>query len=95
VAAPAGGRGLALAGAVLGGLALLGVLLLGVAFVAFVGFGGPGGSGYGRTQGTVAPSAGRSLDGPTLAAEIERQVADEAVTRRASPARPPPRSRRT
>ena len=31
----------------------------------------------GPTQGTVTPSAGRSLDGPTLAAEIERQVSDE------------------
>jgi len=76
-AAPAGGRGLALAGVVLGGLALFGVLLLGIAFAAFVGLGGPGGSGYGPTQGTVAPSAGRSLDGPVLAAELERQVSDE------------------
>lgn len=77
VAAPAGGRGLALVGAVLGGAALLGVLLLGVALVAFVALSETGGSGWGPTQGTVAPSAGRSLDGPTLAAEISRQVTDE------------------
>lgn len=72
-------RGLALAGVVLGGLALLGVLLLTVLGLAtYLGLDGSGGSGgWGPTRGTVAPSSSSALDGPALAAEIERRVSDD------------------
>lgn len=76
VGAATGTRGLALAGVVLGGAALLGVLLLGV--LGLVTSLDPGGSGsWGPTRGTVAPSSGSSLDGASLAAEIERRITDE------------------
>lgn len=71
-----GSRGLAIAGVAMGGVALLGVLLLAV-FVGLTLAGPDGSGGWGPTRGTVAPSSGSSLDGPSLAAEIERQVTDE------------------
>jgi len=76
VVGAADGRRLAIAGVALAGVALLGVLLLAVFVLATSP--DPGGSGgWGPTRGTVAPSSGSSLDGPSLAAEIERQVTDE------------------
>ena len=74
VGGPAGVRGLAVAGIATGGVALLGVLLLAVFVLVTSGSGDPG--GWGPVRGTVTPVSG-SLDGPTLAAEIARQITDE------------------
>lgn len=80
-APPAGGRGLAVTGVVLGGLALLGVLLLVVVVVVFtfVGFDDEsGGGGYaGPMRGTIAPATGSALTGTELAAEVTRKVTDD------------------
>lgn len=75
------GRGLAIAGVMLGGLALLGVLLLGVFVVAMTFVGGDAGAGgggyYGPMRGTIAPVKGRPLAGPALADEVSRKVHDD------------------
>ena len=82
VSAPAApGRGLAVTGVVLGGLALLGVVVIGFfALFAVVGsfIDDPGGGGgYGPLRGTIAPVTGSALTGPALADEVTKQVLND------------------
>ena len=68
------GRGLAITGVVLGGLALL-VALIAVAAALLAGVGGDAGGSYGL-RGTVSPVKG-SLTGAALAQEVSRKVAED------------------
>jgi hypothetical protein len=73
---PAQGRGLAIAGVVLGGLGLVaGGTALVVALVLGL-MGGPGGGAYYGLRGTVSPVGG-ALTGTVLAAEVSRTVSDD------------------
>lgn len=73
---PAPGRGLAVTGVVLGGLALLGALVaLVAALSAFAFSGDPVGSTYGL-RGTLAPAKG-TVAGPALAAEVTRKITED------------------
>ena len=72
---PGQGRGLAIAGVVLGGLGLLagGMALVVALAVGFMG--DPGGGSYG-IRGSVSPTAG-TLTGTVLADEVSRRIADD------------------
>jgi hypothetical protein len=68
------GRGLALTGVVLAGLALL-VALLTLVVVGVSGFASNPGGGYGL-RGTIAPVQ-RGLTGPALAAEVATKISED------------------